>query len=92
MYRPRYPLKLSDGEIVCPRKSGPFPAVVGAMTCLSLYRQSPEECEKVRCSKHIECSERGDHLRKHAEQAMNQMFPSKREEQSEAEDDAHDTP
>lgn len=72
----RYPLKLAPGEVVCPRKSGPFPAVIGAMACLSMHGQNPARCGEAGCNEHIHTAEYGEHLRKHASEAMQQLFPS----------------
>ena len=85
-------MKLADGEVVCPRKSGPFPSVIGAMACMSLNRQNPAACAKVECTQHLKAEEQGEHLRKHASEAMHQMFPVERPGESKAEDatrDAH---
>lgn len=92
MHRPRYPLKVSEGEIVCPRKSGPFPAVIGAMACVSLHRQSPARCDHYDCNEHIGAVEHAEHLRKHAEEAVNRLLPVVQGSESDAEDATRSTP
>lgn len=75
MYRSKYPLKLSDGEVVCPRKSGPFPSVIGALTCLQMRRQNKAACDEHGCREYTKSLEHGGHLNKHAREAVQSLIP-----------------
>lgn len=58
MPRPRglLPITPGDGEIGCPRKGSPFPAVISVMSCHMLHEQAPLLCGEHKCTNHKKAS------------------------------------
>jgi len=50
--RPRPP-KLSYGEVACPRKGNPFPAVISVTSCVQYHRQAHHLCEEHSCRHYL---------------------------------------
>lgn len=79
--------KVSVGEFICPRKSGPLPSVIGFMTCLSMNQQNPVPCDEINCKNHISAKKQSEepwHVESAALRNINNELPS------EAEDDEPD--
>ena len=67
--RRQLPARLTDGEVICPRKTVAVPAIISVSTCKQMHDASPMACEQHGCQVHIKANAELHFLRKHAEGA-----------------------
>jgi hypothetical protein len=56
----------AQGELYCPRKGHPFPAVISVTVCDQLYESRPEACNGLRCNNHVEAKKEIELIKKKA--------------------------
>ena len=71
MMRPKMLPRVSPsfGEMLCPRKGEPFPTVIAAAMCKSLYEQNGLACQRKNCINHIDATAYLDEQSKLREQS-----------------------
>lgn len=49
-------VQVQRGEVICPLKSNPFPAVISVTNCKAMHDQRPEACARNRCDKYVQAN------------------------------------
>lgn len=62
-------VKLTDGEVICPRKTVAVPAIISVSSCKQLHDGDPDGCAAIECRTHVKANAELQFLRKHSEGA-----------------------
>jgi len=72
--RRQLPVKLTDGEVFCPRKTVAVPAIIAVSTCKAMHESAPRLCSNCSCNTFIKANDEVRLLRKHS-MGAELMFP-----------------